>query len=1123
MTTESACPGETPLRAYLLGRIPDVEVEALERHLLACSPCAEELNRLTDHDSLFSSLAGDASPVEQCAPLVQQMISRFVEQPHAAASAFTSIPGNLLGDFRIVRLLGRGGMGVVYEAEQISLDRRVALKVLPFAATLDATQLQRFRNEAHAAASLHHPHIVPVYAIGCERGVHYYAMQFIDGVSLDAILARMRAREGDVDIPPTQPNLLMPNTKGPVGMLTAAGSDLPLLDPALGSSRESVVPAEAPPDPVYFRWVAEVGAQAAEALEHAHQVGVIHRDIKPANLLVTRELGPGRGGVHVWVTDFGLAHIRGAARLTLSGDLMGTPRYMSPEQIKGSGTVLDPRTDVYSLGVTLYELLTLRPAFAGEPMEALGRIDREEPQPPRKISPAVPVDLETIVLKAMAKAPAERYATVQDFAADLRRYLEDKPILARRANLLQRTRKWARRRKGVVIAAAVGLFALFIASTVGCVLVWRGYRAEAQQRERAQANVEVALHALDNIYLELGGERLLQDPAADQTERGILKQALEFYEQFAHANGSDARVRHEVARAYKRVGDIRRLLDRDTEADDAYQQAVSILQRLVADNPRESGHRAELADLYLTLGSPRFEGHLFASMGSSSRRQEAEEHLRQALAMYERLALDFPDNLHHRLGQARSLHALAFLLDAEEPVRRGAALCRTLVTAEPANHDFRRELVTGLNRSALIARNHRTVSDAEACKLFEEAIAEHQIVLRANPQSRRDQAVLFSLQTNLALTHLRAQQLGEADSAYRDAVRTGKTLTDRYPAVAEYRSILAFTCWHRANVLARLGRFGEAEGSLQEAATGYERLASDFPDLVVYRLYLGAAFVDWGEVLLADGKAEEARRTLEQAFGHAQAAARLSPENDRLREVIRDAQVLLVETLVRLRSWRQAAEAACELPALFRQGGIDYYAVTRLLTRAASQVEHENSLPLAERAALAKSYSDAAASIASQTRDKKAAAVKQRPTDPAALNDLAAFLIHCPDRRFRDPKQAVGLARKATDLAGQEGYLWITLGHACYRAGNWPAAQTALEKAIALRKGGDASEGLFMAMTLWQLSKPADARAWYDRTVASLSKDNLVGDGPLIGDWRVEAASVLGLEASIGAKPAEPR
>ncbi len=338
-----------------------------------------------------------------------------------------------LGDYRVLREIGRGGMGVVYEAEQMLLGRRVALKVLPFAATMDARQLQRFQNEARAAACLHHPHIVPVYAVGCERGVHYYAMQFIEGQSLADVIGDLGVRieearkSGDLS-----PNVSLQST------ICNLRSNTPL------SNRERSS----------YHAVARLGMQAAEALHYAHEVGVIHRDVKPANLMLD-------GNANLWITDFGLAQIQGDAQLTMSGDLVGTLRYMSPEQALAKRVLVDHRTDIYSLGATLYELLTLQPVFPGaDRQELLRQIAFEEPIAPRRHNKSIPAELETIVLKALEKNPADRYATAKELADDLERFVKYEPIRARRPSLGRRLRGWCWRHKPLVWSAAVILIAL---------------------------------------------------------------------------------------------------------------------------------------------------------------------------------------------------------------------------------------------------------------------------------------------------------------------------------------------------------------------------------------------------------------------------------------------------------------------------------------------------------------------------------------------------------------------------------------------------------------------------------------------------------------------------------------
>ena len=360
----------------------------LDMYLREDSVRAERLRRLLPTIGMMAELGRSQGPDPSL--------------PLAPESASILDPGTL-GDYRIGPEIGRGGMGVVYEAEQISLRRRVALKVLPFAAALDPKQLQRFKNESMAAAHLHHPNIVPVHAVGCERGVHYYAMQYIDGQPVSSLieeLRRIEARATEVPGPPDGPATVMarglasgqlgPPSPGPDANQTTAMYDHD--EPIPAAAHVATPPTARPPSTtgssnrgrVFFHTVARLGMQAAEALEHAHEQGVLHRDIKPSNLLLD-----GRG--NLWITDFGLARLQGDAGLTMTGDLLGTLRYMSPEQALAKRVGIDHRTDIYSLGATLYELLTLEPVYAGrDRQEILRQIAFEEPRPPRRLNAADP-------------------------------------------------------------------------------------------------------------------------------------------------------------------------------------------------------------------------------------------------------------------------------------------------------------------------------------------------------------------------------------------------------------------------------------------------------------------------------------------------------------------------------------------------------------------------------------------------------------------------------------------------------------------------------------------------------------------------------------------------------------
>jgi serine/threonine protein kinase len=400
-----------------------------------------------------------------------------------------------IGDYRVLRKVGRGGMGIVYEAEQVSLGRHVALKVVPVTEFSDPVYLERFRREARAAARLHHTNIVPVFGVGESEGALFYAMQFIHGEGLDRVLNDVRTMRA-ASVPPV--DAAGPPRSGDAGSvarsLVSGRWSVPGPAPENSGAEPTHSPEQAPPvslsessvslssggsEREYYRSVARVGLQVAEALAYAHKQGILHRDIKPSNLLLDVQ------GT-VWITDFGLAKSEGVEDLTQTGDIVGTTRYMAPERFEGDSL---PQSDVYGLGVTLYEMLTLRPAFDDSNRARLiERIGHEDAPPLRKWVPQIPRDLDTIIQKCISRHPRDRYSTAEDVAEDLRRFLSDRPILARRTSATERLWRWSRRNPLVAsLVAALGL--ILSGSVVGLTGLYLNADSQRRRAEGAEESL----------------------------------------------------------------------------------------------------------------------------------------------------------------------------------------------------------------------------------------------------------------------------------------------------------------------------------------------------------------------------------------------------------------------------------------------------------------------------------------------------------------------------------------------------------------------------------------------------------------------------------------------------------
>ncbi len=720
--------------------------------------------------------------------------------------------GPQLGDYRIVRQIGRGGMGVVYEAEQQSLKRRVALKALPLAAAIEPKQLRRFHVEAQAAAQLHHTNIVPVYAVGCERGVHYYAMQYIEGKTLAELIRELRQLEGREAAEPA-PEMTQDGDVSLASML-ATGQLAPLARPAMSDPRAGSgedAPAtrvERPASPkshpssssrtsAYFRTVANLGIQAAEALDHAHEEGVIHRDIKPANLMVDV-----RG--HLWITDFGLARLQNDSGLTLSGDLLGTIRYMSPEQAIGQRAVVDQRTDIYSLGVTLYELLALEPAFGGgDRREVLRKIVEEEPRPLRSLNSSVPRELETIIEKASVNEPGSRYRTAHELAEDLRRFLEHKTIKARRPTPLERFAKWSRRHIAFVISAASVLSLAVIGLAISTTMIAAKQREVARQRDRAR-------QAIDDLFADVSGQLLTQQkPDLEKVRRDFLEKALIYYQELAADRDGTANSLYQAATAYRRVQGIYTHLGRHLEAVEALRRETDLLQEVASRVPGHSVYRLALAKNSNDLGV------LLSDMGKLDDSVLA---FHKGLGVLEALSADFPTEVLYEFRIACVKANLCMPLSKLGRVREVEALYRES-----------RTVFAGLNSGF--------------------------------PDDPSYQGRVASVDTSLGALLSSEGRLAEAEQILQKAVCVTAELTERFPDSPEHRERLRNALVVLSDVLVHSGRTREAEESLRRALVVAERIAeattSSWPKTDLARIY-GRL----GHLQMADGKPQEAEAAL---------------------------------------------------------------------------------------------------------------------------------------------------------------------------------------------------------------------------------------------------------------------
>jgi serine/threonine protein kinase/tetratricopeptide (TPR) repeat protein len=760
-----------------------------------------------------------------------------------------------LGEFEIIRELGRGGMGIVYEAMQVTLGRKVALKVLPFAAVLNQEQLARFTIEAQAAARLHHPHIVPVYSVGCERGIHYYSMQFIDGQSLDVVIDDLRRNE-----------------RG------AGAAEHPA---AASETAKCFSTAHSATNREFFVSVAKLGAQVADALQHAHDGGVVHRDIKPSNVLIDRDGRP-------WVTDFGLARCRGDVSLTSTGAVIGSVRYMSPEQALGRTHRVDQRTDVYSLGITLYELLTLRKAFdADGQQQFLRQIEQEEPAPLRQVNPAVPTDLETIILKAISKQRSDRYQTARELADDLRRFAEGQPIRARRPSWPDRAGKWAARHRSLVALSFVFLIAAFTGTATAAVLIMR-QQAETrralllaeQNLQQAEENLRQAGSVVDHFGL-FAAERLAEISGTESLRGELLGDTLRYYQQFIQRADQDPRLQTGLAVAYFKSAELFERLGDQGEALQSYERAANVFQELFDHSATADDTRTKLAMCYNNIGLLR------ANRGET---QAALAAYRKAITLQEGLIADGAAAFSHERDLALTLGNLGLLYgqtdqiqDAWTHYERAIEIQERLLERQPVDPTLRRRLASTYNNVSFL---YQTADPAKALEFSSRSLAMLRPLAAAGTTNRTAESDLGLALNNHGSLLSRSGQLDAAGTYYTEAIEVYERLARASPAVVRHQLDLAVANNNLGRTLNLLGQHDAAEAALAKACGALQRLVEASPDDLNYRSTLGGALNNLGLAHERAGRLDEAQSAYQSAVEHQQAARDGAPDVQQIGEFL---------------------------------------------------------------------------------------------------------------------------------------------------------------------------------------------------------------------------------------------
>ncbi|MCC7013856.1 MAG: serine/threonine protein kinase [Planctomycetes bacterium] len=830
---------------------------------------------------------------------------------HAVAHEFPE----RLGDFKLLERLGAGGMGVVYRALQESLGREVALKLIRPEQLYFGKARERFEREVAIVAKLHHPGIVPIYTVGEASGIPYFAMERVDGESLaDLIheLAPLPARERN--------GARWREALARGRHASSSGSAL-----FAGSWSDACV---------------AIAREIAEALEHAHRRGVLHRDVKPSNVMLTRD---GR----VMLLDFGLSASVDAERVTRTGAQLGSLPHMAPEQIRGQHESIDARTDVYQLGVTLFELLTTHLPFEGRSSGGLAA-EILAGHAPRmaKFDASIEGDVETVCRTAMDPDPARRYASAGAFARDLDHLLARRPIEAQRARAWVQARRWAQRHKGAAVAVALGA-CLFIGTPTALYVQQRAAnRTILQARQRAEDNFDSALAAVE-LVTRVGEETMRDLPRLEPARRRILEGALAFYVALAEAQSDDAGLALQIALARGRVADMQALLGQFAEAEREYGRELESLRQLESTSAdREACREARILALH-ARASVREQLDDFAG---------SRDDAREALALLER----------DQRPQARSSEAAArFTLgnafyglgdwdQARAAFELGARQARRALELAAGDERALEALAKNVNALGVLAID--SSRPEEALPYLSETVELDEQRLARSPEQVKAKADVVDARTNLGLALSNLGRHPEAGEVLRRAVELQRELLRDFPDTA--RNVDAFS-----NVVLNLGvalhRGGDPCAALAQyrEAIEHQRQLAQRNDAASYASLLANLLSSCGAASIDCGELEPAGRMMDEALEWQERAVSRAP--DQPLYVARLAEQLLGRAELPRRAGRHAEAAALVARALQRSAEHDWIFARRCAGRLAQCAElARDDLELLDttRAELSESY-----------------------------------------------------------------------------------------------------------------------------------------------------------------------